>query len=192
MVGWIMANPQPGAFVPLQSADLQGPFTQNLVPSTEGIPASGGMGKTATIAKIGVDFLGGIAKGRIAAYQKKELDRVEKMNRLISYVNQIEADPRLTKEAKAAAAQKLSQAMGTDILQAAGKGGKGGDQPGPHGHVVNILRDLATGMVGGKMPKGTKDVGDLNAVIGDIYGSIYDGKTGKPKPEFDTEGQISG
>jgi hypothetical protein len=189
-----MAEQNQGVFVPLQQADLQGPFSENLVPSTKGIPVNAGQGRTATLAKIGLDFLGGVSKGRINAFQKQEAERVQKMNRLISYVNQIEADPRLTKEAKAAASQKLAQVMGADILQATEKGSKGKDKEGGQGlpgHIGNILREIAIGMTGGKMPKGTKDVGDLNAVIGDIYGSIYDEK-GQPKPEFNTEGKISG
>jgi hypothetical protein len=96
-------------------------------------------------------------------------ERLKNIAILGQYVQSVESDPTKTDEYKALVRQKYFSALGMETLksfdgQKGGKGkkGKGGagdqQQQGPEGMVAGILKHVATGLVGGEMPKGAPDV----------------------------------
>jgi hypothetical protein len=130
------------------------------------------------------NFLQGATAGRIRAYEQRENQKLQKLNQLYQYMTNV--CPTLTPEGQNKAMAIYSRAIGAETLGAMDQGGKGkkgkqgeDQQPGNvHAHFTSILKDIATGMVGGKMPKGAQDV-DPHAVMGQIAGIASDPKFNK-------------
>lgn len=183
---------QKSVFTPITPEQLQGPFSAFLTPPNDSqrtaaqqppVNALGG------IAMAGTKFLEGVQSARMKSYEKRENEKSQKLTQFNQYITRIVQDPNLTDEAKQYALQQYSKALGGQILGAMGgekgKGGKKGKQggEGQQGgvaqHFTNILKDLATGMVGGKMPKGAPDI-DLHTIMGEIDAKIYQPQYSKP------------
>ena len=167
-------------FVPVDPNQLVGPYPQQSVVPQPSTPPSqvGGGSKAGGIAKIFTEFVGGAAQGRIRKFSMEQNEKLKNIAILGQYIQSVESDPNLTDEAKAYARQKYFESLGMETLQAfggekgKGKKGKGGDQPqGVMGHLGNILKEAATGMVGGQMPKGAPNV-NPQEIIGNIYSTI--------------------
>jgi len=174
----------------------EGPFTQFLQPQSQAQqqePQLGaGAGKALGAAHIGVEFLKGLSEGRIKNFQLKENEKIQKILRLNAFVQDQTSDKDINDDGRNIIKQAYHKALGTDIASQseAGKGkGKGEDQhTSPAHHFGQIIKDIALGAAGGKLPKGVKDV-NPDAVMGEIYGKIYD-QNGKVKPEYSVEGAI--
>ncbi len=183
-------DPNKSVFQPLDPKDLQGPFSGFLSPPTPSQTVTQPQGPVSPlggIAMVATSFLEGATKGRIKAYEERENAKHQKITSLNSYfMNTIANNQDLTQEAKNRAAQIYSQGMGGELQEATKSAGKAKDgEQGPHHHLTNILKDIASGMTGGKTPKGVKDPGDAMAKI---QGEIFDG--GKPKPEYSVSGIV--
>jgi hypothetical protein len=189
-----MADQRTSVFQPITQEQLQGPFSEALQPTrsqqemgSQGPPVLAGKGTS--LGYLASKFIRGATEGRIKAFQQQENSKVRNLNVLQQYVKTVYEDPNMTEEAKQYALQQYSRALGATTLDAAGgagggkggKGGKKGQQPSGggggeakpgdiKGHITNIVKDLATGMTGGKMPKG----GNINPqeIIGNIYAEI--------------------
>jgi hypothetical protein len=139
----------------------------------------------------GTAFLSGASEARKRSFEQKENEKSQKLARLNQYITTVVQNPDLTDEAKQYAIQQYSRALGGEILGAdsgggkgkGGKKGKGGEQQGLAGHFTSILKEVATGMTGGKTPKGMQDI-DLHTVIGNIAAEIQN-------PKYSREGVIA-
>ena len=157
-------------FVPVDPNQLVGPYPQQSVVPQPSTPPSqvGGGSKAGAIAKIFTEFVGGAAQGRIRKFSMEQNERLKNIAILGQYVQSVESDPTKTDEYKAMVRQKYFSALGMETLksfdQKGGKGkkGKGGagdqQQQGPAGMIAGVLKHVATGLVGGEMPKGAPDV----------------------------------
>lgn len=184
-------QPPQSVFVPPSAEELQGPFAQYLTPRPQQqaptvVPTPpaprGSMSKGASIAYLMENFLAGASEARTKQFAQQQNERMQKLATLASYVDSVQNDPSLSEEAKAYARKRYFDALGGSVLsedaelsKAAGKGkggGKSGEPQGFLGHFGNILKEIAQGATGGKMPKGVKDIGDPQAIIGQIYAEI--------------------
>lgn len=129
-------------------------------------------------------FIQSAAKARTQQFEQKENQKLQNINRLNQYMTQVY--PTLTPDGQKQAMALYSRAIGQETLGAIDSKGKdkGADkQQGIGVHFTNALKDLATGMVGGKLPKGAPDV-DTNSVIGQL--ALI-----SSNPKFTREGAIS-
>lgn len=186
---------QKSGFSPVDPAQLTGPFSGFLRPpeptraeqTVFQVPAP--LGKLGGIASVASAFLEGATKGRIKKYEMEENAKLKKIQILNGYMHSIMNDPNITDEAKSLATQQYYQALGGEIQGVSGKGNKKGQEGGTAAHhFANIMKDLATGMVGGKQPKDTPDPG---SAVMQIQGMLY-GPDGKVLPQFNRQDQISG
>lgn len=178
-------------FMPVQAQDLEGPFSGFLKPPAQGQPqASPGPANVAGgIAMAANAFIQSAATGRIKAFEMKENEKLGKVNQLNAYMTQ--HYPKLIPAAQDKAMAIFNRAMGHNTLTAMddipSKGGKGtqglskktkenaGDPAQAHRHFTNILKDIALGMVGGKMPKGAPEF-NADEVIGQLAMIVADPK----------------
>ena len=170
----------------------EGPFSAALQPPANPQPQptlGAGGGKALGAAYIGTQFLQGMAQSRIRAFQMKENEKIQKLQKLNSFMMYIDKNPDLSPEDKNKAQQMYFKALGTDITASTAKGGKGdkGQQQGIQHHFADIIKQVALGAVGGKLPKGVKNV-DPDAVIGQISGILFD-PNGKPKQPYNPVAQ---
>ena len=190
---------QRSVFVPVQQADLSsGPFSQYLQPQPVAPPqpvvAGGGISRLGAAAALVDKFFQGAAQGKIRSYALQQSENIRKVNALQSFVQQVMMDPDVTDEAKTLARQQFFRAIGAEGQKTlaespGGKGGKGGGKSeGLGGHVKNALGQLFEGMSGGKLPKGTPDVGDT---LIQLQNAIY-GKDGQPIQKFSREQAYQG
>ena len=187
---------QRSVFTPVDFSQ-QSPFSNFLDPSTP-TPAQqqvaqtpAPLGNLGGIAMVASAFLSGATRGRIQKFAMEEQQKYQKMQALNSFMSQVATDPDITEDARRVAMQQYYQAIGGSILEVSGKGGKKGkeddqQQGAPH-HFANIMKDLATGMTGGKQLKGAPDPGET---MSQIQAAIY-GPDGKPLPQFSREGAIA-
>jgi hypothetical protein len=168
-------NQQQSIFTPLGPQDFEGPFSGFLKPPSERQPppTPAPMSKAGGIMMAANNFIQGATAGRIRSYEQRENQKLQKLNQLNQYMANVY--PTLTPDGQKQAMQIYSRAIGAETLGAMDQGGKGkkgkqgeDQQPGNvHAHFTSILKDIATGMVGGKMPKGAPDV-DMHSVIGNL------------------------
>lgn len=175
-----------------------------------GPPTMAGTGTS--LGFIANKFIQGAMEGRVKAFEKSENDKWQRYQGFTGFVNNIM--PSLTVEGQQYILSQLSQVMGSHGQEAAGggtgKGKKGQKQsadtyPSAGGkvlatgnasagaedggimhHVTNALRDVFTGMTGGKTPKGGIDVGGKQA---EISAKLFD-ETGQIRPEFSRSGVV--
>jgi len=191
-----MPNERQSPFTGVDPQSLQGgPFSQWLQPGSRPdqatqplqLPAPGGaVSPFAAIAGITGKFLQGVASGRKESFAKAEDEKASRLNSLNAYVTNIQNNPDLTDEAKQLAQQKYFQAIGAVGVEATKSAGKGGKDGGTLQHISGMMKDLFTGMTGGKAPKGMADVGHTMA---DIHGELFD-EQGKVKPQYTKAGQV--
>lgn len=182
--------------------NAQGPFSEFLNPArrqeidpTPGPPPAYA-GKGTGIAYVAMEFLKGIKSGRLQNMEKQENERLKGLQSLYSHAQQVWADPNASEEDKKLAMNEYSRALGATGLAQMGGSGKGkgkksadeypskdgqvvGDGSSPLGvdpkkHFTNIMKDVFTGMVGGKAPP----KGDVNFTesIGRITSSMNERK----------------
>lgn len=149
---------QPNLLLQFGPQQTEGPFSEVLTtPGVQPGPQNTGWASTlGNVADIAGKFLSGASQGRLMQFQKQENERNKAVGILSQYINRQQDDPNLTEDAKkeiynlglTAAAHSV---LGSDGGKA-GKGGKGkdGKEGGGIGH---IFKEIALGMVGGKMPQ---------------------------------------
>jgi hypothetical protein len=207
-----MAENRTSVFMPVDPSSLEGPFSGFLrppapAPQASEIPAAG-ISTAGGIAMAMSKFLESATQGRIKSYEERENAKLRKLTQLNQYMTSVY--PTLTPEGQQEAMKLYSRAVGPEVLNAMGNGkkGKGGvskdelpSRDGKqtqgnasttgdvHRHFTGILKDIALGMVGGKMPKGAPDV-DLSATIGNIALIADDPKYNREKVIGSSLGEI--
>src|SRR5579872_2463563 len=179
-------------FMPDPASVTEGPFTQALQPPAQQQPQpvlGAGGGKALGAAYIGTQFLQGLAQSRIRNFQMQENAKIQKLQRLNSFMMYILQNPNLSPDDKNKAQQMYFKALGTDITAATANGGKGGgdEKTGVQHHFADIIKQVALGAVGGKLPKGVKNI-NPDEVIGQISGLLFD-QNGKPKQPYNPQQQ---
>lgn len=156
-----MPQQQPGQF-DFNPQAVQGPFSQMLSGQSsygQQQPPSGWSTKTGSVLNVVTNFLSGMEKGRVKNYERQEQQRAKERELALDYANMKLRDPNLTDDARKKIEDQTQQFLAKSILgDSQGKGKGKTDQPeGIMGHVAGAFKDIALGMVGGKMPaKGEK------------------------------------
>jgi len=125
---------------------IEGPFTDVLTqPRMRVEPISGYASPAVAAGHIGLKFLEGAAESKMQKFQEEENRRIQAYTNVLNWAQSRRADPNLTEEGRQVIDKTLSDAYAGAFLTES----KGAASKHP---IVNIFREIATGMTGGEMP----------------------------------------
>lgn len=144
---------QPNPFAP-----TEGPFTPAITPQvSQSAQQAQNQGFTGYERRLGIisglaaKFLSGLQQGRLAAYQRREAEKVSTLSRVAQWVDAQVKDPTKTDEFKSDITNKFAKIAAGSVLenlQDGGGKGKKGQQSNPVGHAFSQILE---GMIGGPL-----------------------------------------